>query len=252
MEKFIAKVACPELDREIMENPPTVHQWFHCLTDKWQVTFVDSFNSLLSIYEQVPTPSYSSFGMLIEDLLKENIAPPPNFIEHISRSHNYRYLIKKDILDELKLASLIGTTPERAAELNGAVTTEEKKYYTDMTMELPMPPTAEEAQKAALDSLKRLKKASEEGDPIRKQVNEINEMINNKPDPLVHHPKHYTKGDIECIDAIAGAITGLVEMEAVCTANVIKYMWRWKEKNGVQDLEKAKWYLEKLISELKK
>ena len=63
----------------------------------------------------------------------------------------------------------------------------------------------------------------------------------------VDHPSHYTAGKIECIEAIEAATTGLEGLEAVCTANVIKYVWRWKRKNGLQDLEKAKWYLDRLI-----
>lgn len=61
------------------------------------------------------------------------------------------------------------------------------------------------------------------------------------------NPKHYKKGNIECIDAIEVATSNLVGIEAVTTANVLKYLWRWKEKNGVEDLKKAKWYLDKLI-----
>lgn len=63
----------------------------------------------------------------------------------------------------------------------------------------------------------------------------------------VNHPAHYTAGKIECIDALEAATAGLCGIEAVCTANAIKYLWRWKLKNGKQDLEKAKWYIDKLI-----
>lgn len=63
----------------------------------------------------------------------------------------------------------------------------------------------------------------------------------------VNHPKHYTQGKIECIDAIESAVSELSGLDAVCTANVIKYVWRWKHKNGSQDLRKAQWYLNKLI-----
>jgi hypothetical protein len=62
----------------------------------------------------------------------------------------------------------------------------------------------------------------------------------------VNHPKHYT-GKVECIDAIEVATEHLTGIEAVCTANAIKYLWRWKKKNGVEDLKKAQWYLNKLI-----
>ena len=65
---------------------------------------------------------------------------------------------------------------------------------------------------------------------------------------IVNHPKHYMQGKIECIDAIEAAVSELSGLDAVCTANIIKYVWRWKHKNGSQDLRKAQWYLEKLIN----
>jgi hypothetical protein len=40
-------------------------------------------------------------------------------------------------------------------------------------------------------------------------------------------------------------------IEAVCTGNALKYICRWKEKNGIEDLEKARWYISYLIDELK-
>lgn len=62
------------------------------------------------------------------------------------------------------------------------------------------------------------------------------------------NPSHYKQGKIECIDALEAATINLKGLEAVCTANAIKYLWRWKEKNGVEDLKKAMWYIEKLIT----
>jgi hypothetical protein len=64
----------------------------------------------------------------------------------------------------------------------------------------------------------------------------------------VNSPAHYTAGGIECIDAIEAATNGLQGIEAACTANAIKYLWRWKRKNGVEDLKKARWYIDHLIS----
>ncbi len=65
----------------------------------------------------------------------------------------------------------------------------------------------------------------------------------------VNHPAHYTAGGIECIDAIAAATTGLEGIEAACTANAIKYLWRWKRKNGREDLRKARWYINHLLGD---
>lgn len=64
------------------------------------------------------------------------------------------------------------------------------------------------------------------------------------------NPIHYRKGDVECVDALRAATVGKTGIEAVCTANVIKYVWRYEEKNGVEDLRKARWYLERLIKEV--
>ena len=66
---------------------------------------------------------------------------------------------------------------------------------------------------------------------------------------VVDHPDHYTQGGIECIDAIKAATTGLDGYEGALTANVIKYIWRWKIKNGAEDLKKARWYIDRLIAE---
>jgi hypothetical protein len=68
-----------------------------------------------------------------------------------------------------------------------------------------------------------------------------------KHDP-VSHPLHYTAGRIECIDAIESATADLVGDEAFCTGSAIKYLWRWKRKNGLEDLKKARWYLDRLIN----
>lgn len=66
---------------------------------------------------------------------------------------------------------------------------------------------------------------------------------------MVNHPPHYTQGGIECIDAIKAATEGLNGFEGYCTGNAIKYLWRWKHKNGVEDLKKAHWYIKKLAVE---
>ena len=70
-----------------------------------------------------------------------------------------------------------------------------------------------------------------------------------KASDKVNHPDHYTRGCIECIDALAAATVDLSGIDAVCTANAIKYLWRWKCKGGVEDLRKSIWYIERLIQE---
>lgn len=66
-----------------------------------------------------------------------------------------------------------------------------------------------------------------------------------KIDSMVDHPAHYqSKSGLEAIDVIEA----FTDVEAFDTGNVIKYVCRWKSKNGLQDLKKAKWYLEHLIN----
>ena len=67
----------------------------------------------------------------------------------------------------------------------------------------------------------------------------------------VNHQAHYA-GKVECIDCLESATEGLNGIEAICTGNAIKYLCRWKKKNGVQDLKKAMWYLTNLINHLEK
>ena len=65
----------------------------------------------------------------------------------------------------------------------------------------------------------------------------------------VDSPFHYNNGNIECIDAIKAASTK-EEFEGYVRANVLKYVWRFRYKDNIKDLRKAKWYLDKLIESL--
>ena len=69
-----------------------------------------------------------------------------------------------------------------------------------------------------------------------------------KPDP-VNRPAHYTSGGIECIDAMQAAF-GAEVVNGFCLCNAFKYLWRQRNKNGVEDLKKARWYLNRLIREM--
>jgi|TARA_R100000149_G_C5871543_1_gene135503 hypothetical protein len=74
--------------------------------------------------------------------------------------------------------------------------------------------------------------------------------MKNKGEDNVNHPKHYTQNNIECIEAIESA-TG-DGFEAYLQGSIIKYLWRYKFKNGSEDLEKAEFYLKMLIRKTKK
>lgn len=70
-------------------------------------------------------------------------------------------------------------------------------------------------------------------------------------DKMVSHPSHYQSNNgIEVINVIEAFTEDLTGIEAVDTANIIKYICRWKKKNGKQDLNKAMWYLQHLIDHI--
>ena len=62
----------------------------------------------------------------------------------------------------------------------------------------------------------------------------------------VNSPSHYASGGIECIDAMQ-AMLSREEFIGYLRGNIFKYQWRYKLKNGVEDLKKAQWYANRLI-----
>ena len=71
------------------------------------------------------------------------------------------------------------------------------------------------------------------------------EIPDSSSDPI--SPSHYKQGGIECIEAIKAATgDGFI---GYVWGNVLKYLWRWPKKGGVDDLKKARWYLDRLIEE---
>lgn len=77
---------------------------------------------------------------------------------------------------------------------------------------------------------------------IEKSVNKETE------NDVVNHPEHYTQGGIECIDAEKAALGDL--FMGFLIGNALKYLWRFRHKNGLEDLKKARWYLDRAIKEM--
>lgn len=70
---------------------------------------------------------------------------------------------------------------------------------------------------------------------------------------MVNHPPHYiSESGIEAIDVIEAFTLDLSGAKAVLTGQVIKYILRWPNKNGLEDLKKAEWYLKRLIDKVEK
>ena len=73
----------------------------------------------------------------------------------------------------------------------------------------------------------------------------MKQRINGELVDNVNNPSHYNQAGIECLDAIAAATDN--GYEYYLQGNIIKYLWRYRYKNGVEDLKKAQFYLDRLI-----
>ena len=149
--------------------------------------------------------------------------------------------------DNVKIAVGVEAKLKRiseAPEQKPLVARENVKATTTLYVKSPL--SAEEFEK----QLKALLPQKLVLEPLPKEDRAIKMPESSKPDN-VNHPKHYCKGGVESIDFVRAAVSNLSGFEAVCVANIIKYMWRYKEKNGLEDVMKAGKYLEWLQEEVK-
>ena len=153
-------------------------------------------------------------------------------------SHPDDKVITKLVEDKLKRIS-------EAPEQKPLVPRENVKATTTLYAKAPI--SAEELEK----QLKALLPKQLALEPLPKEDRAIKMPESSKQDN-VNHPKHYCKGGVESIDFVRAAVSNLSGFEAVCVANIIKYMWRYKEKNGLEDVMKAAKYLEWLQEEVEK
>lgn len=63
---------------------------------------------------------------------------------------------------------------------------------------------------------------------------------------MINHPSHYETGNFECIDVMTET-QGVKAVMNFCVCNAFKYLYRHRNKNGIEDIKKAIWYLNKYI-----
>lgn len=73
-----------------------------------------------------------------------------------------------------------------------------------------------------------------------------NDKAQTQAHDAVNHPKHYTFGGIELVDVWEATMSSEA-LQGLYKGNVMKYLWRYEHKNGLEDLKKAQFYLERLI-----
>lgn len=79
--------------------------------------------------------------------------------------------------------------------------------------------------------------------PLKDVAPSVNEKSVNDN---VNHPSHYATGKYECIDVML-EIFGIEAVKTFCLLNAFKYNYRSGRKNGLEDIKKAKWYIDKYI-----
>ncbi|MDU2670382.1 MAG: DUF3310 domain-containing protein [Clostridium sp.] len=92
-----------------------------------------------------------------------------------------------------------------------------------------------------------LKRLAADGRINKREIKENDKSANVKKTKrveAVNHPLHYNLGKIECIDYIDDV---LQDDYGFYIGNIIKYVARYKGKNGLEDLKKAQWYLDRLV-----
>ena len=150
--------------------------------------------------------------------------------------------------DNVKIAVGVEAKLKRiseAPEQKPLVARENVKATTTLYVKSPL--SAEEFE----NQLKALLPQKLVLEPLPKEYRAIKIPESSKHDN-VNCPKHYCKGGVESIEFVKAAVSNLSGFEAVCVANIIKYMWRYKEKNGLEDVMKAAKYLEWLQEEVEK
>lgn len=80
---------------------------------------------------------------------------------------------------------------------------------------------------------------------VQEEIDKGLKAASSKTD-AVNHPDHYKIGDIECIDVML-ATQGVDAVINFCICNSFKYIYRHVNKNGLEDIRKAKWYLDKAL-----
>ena len=118
-----------------------------------------------------------------------------------------------------------------------------REYYANATRDFPV-----EAVYEGVDFEGDLKFVAEDGLTIYVKGTETETNFD-----VIQKAEHYNTNlpeSVEVIDIIAAQTADLSGMQAFAQANVVKYVLRWQKKNGVQDLEKARYYIDRLIGEL--
>lgn len=84
-------------------------------------------------------------------------------------------------------------------------------------------------------------------DEQKEKIRNWHESLSEDLQDMIDHPEHYKTDKYECIDVMLD-IFGPEATMNFCMCNAFKYVWRASKKNGQEDVDKARWYLDKYTS----
>jgi hypothetical protein len=175
--------------------------------------------------EEVDADSENVNSQLLSVVLVDNSYKNRTSIEEESKIHGWQmYPNKYDVIKGWKklLSAVLDEIDEKKVYENLGVTPEMKKYIDEHY-----------------------------GDcvhPVCNATFTVEEIMNHSShaEDVVNHPAHYESGKFECIEVMQ-EVMGIEAVKDFCICNVFKYVYRHKNKNGLEDLKKAKWYLDKYL-----
>lgn len=97
-----------------------------------------------------------------------------------------------------------------------------------------------------IENLKNLDKVIDFHNFMNDAAERVGKKYGYISEDVVNHPAHYESGKFECIEVMQ-EVMGVEAVKDFCICNVFKYVYRHKNKNGLEDLKKAKWYLDKYL-----
>ena len=194
------------------------------------------FRDVLFIYDVTLSSRKSSNCIeFMDDLMMAYIANIESFIpfENMCKDAGYyiRYTIEEDDADidnvDTQYIKVILTTdnPENPTIVEDSKIHEWKKGPT---------------QKGIIEGFKELLSLASGEIECKDEV-----LITAAAD-AVNHPGHYETGKFECIEVMQEAL-GIDAVKNFCICNAFKYLYRHKRKNGLEDIKKAKWYIDKFL-----
>lgn len=229
-------VSNPNTRREYDIKGFTSGDWIEVMDKGFITRIIVYFRDVRFIYDVTLSSRKSSDCVkFMDDLIMTYIANIESFIpfEHMCTDANYRvtYKIEETDADDENLDTQYIAVMLTTEDWENLSIVEDSKMH-----EWTKGPT----QKGIIEGFKELLSLASG------EVDCKDEVLITAAADVVNHPGHYETGKFECIEVMQEAL-GVDAVKDFCICNAFKYLYRHKRKNGLEDIKKAKWYIDKYL-----